>query len=362
MKRKRLLASILVIAVLVSALVVPVAEDITIDGVGELANYTATFSVEADEARAVDEKGNVYVTFHVYAESSSADQPLRAFSFVLKPSVGLELANTVKNKDSRWYYELPNLALLKKHEDEGMYTEFSYTPSSRYFGAGGTDAGEGITNKTELLTIVGKVAAVGDQHGTYTLTLVTEGKDIVIAGNGATLADTRESHQFKRVVTPSVVTVQSSCTVSGTVTDDKGQPLANATVTLQDADGQALGNSVTTGENGAFSFANVPNGAAYSIVVTARDGALNGRKSVTVAGQDVNAESIIAQKYQLGDVNKDGSINSDDVTRLLRHVAKIEALPDEDVALGDVTGDKKTDADDVTKLLRFVSHIITSLD
>lgn len=360
MKRKRLLASILVIAVLVSALVVPVAEDITIDGVGDLAGYTAAFSVEADEARAVDEERNVYVTFHIYAQSS-AGQPLRAFSFVLKPSDGLELANTVKNKDSRWYYELPNLASLKKNEDEGMYTEFSYTPSSRYFGAGGTDAGKGITDKTELLTIVGKVAA-GDQHGTYTLTLVTEGKDIVIAGNGATVAATRESHQFKRVVTPSVVTVQSSCTVSGTVTDDKGQPLADATVTLQKADGQPLGEPVTTGEDGMFSFANVRNGAAYSIAVTAQDGALNGRKSVTVTGQDVDAGSIIAQKYQLGDVNKDGSINSDDVTRLLRHVAKIEALPDEDVALGDVTGDKKTDADDVTKLLRFVSHIITSLD
>ena len=361
MKRKRLLVSILVIAVLVSALVVPAAEDITIPGVGELKDYTAAFSVEADDARAVDEEGNVYVTFHVYAKSSSAGQPLRAFSFVLAPSDGLELAETVKNKDSRWYYELPNLASLKKHEDEGMYTEFSYTPSSRYFGAGGTDAGEGITDKTELLTIVGKVAK-GDPHGTYTLTLVTEGNNVVIAGNGATLADTRESHQFKRVVTPSVVTVQSSCTVSGKVTDDEGKPLADATVTLQDADGKALGDPVTTGGEGTFSFTNVPNGAAYSIVVTAQDGALNGGKSVTVAGQDVNAESIIAQKYQLGDVNKDGSINSDDVTRLLRHVAKIEALPDEDVALGDVTGDKKTDADDVTKLLRFVSHIITSLD
>ena len=314
MKRKRLLASILVIAVLVSALVVPAAEDITtIPGVGELADYTATFSVEADNTRAVDEDGNVYVTFHVYAQSSSADQPLRAFSFVLKPSDGLALAETVKNKDSRWYYELPKLASLKKYEGEGMYNEFSYTPSSRYFGAGGTDAEEGITEKTKLLTIMGKVAA-GDQHGTtYTLTLVTEEKDIVIAGNGATLAATRKSHQFKRVVTPSVVTVQSSNTISGKVTDDNDKPLADATVTLQDASGQALGNSVTTGEDGAFSFANVPNGAAYSIVVIAKDGDLNGRKSVTVTGQDVNAVSIIAQKYQLGDVNKDGSINSDDV-------------------------------------------------
>lgn len=361
MKRKRLLASILVIAVLVSALVVPVAEDITIDGVGELKDYTAAFSVEADEARAVDEKGNVYVTFHIYAKSSSVGQPLRAFSFVLAPSDGLELANTVKNKDSRWYYQLPNLASLKKHEDEGMYTEFSYTPSSRYFGAGGTDAGEGITDKTELLTIVGKVAAT-NQHGTYTLTLVTEGKDIVIAGNGATLADTRESHQFKRVVTPSVVTVQSSCTVSGTVTDDKGQPLANATVTLYDASGQALGNSFTTGEDGMFSFANVRNGAAYSIVVTARDGALNGRKSVTVAGQDVNAESIIAQKYQLGDVNKDTEIGSDDVSLLMQYSVGNVTLDETQLFLGDINKNGEIDSGDISSLMQYLVGNLKSLD
>ena len=347
MKRKRLLASILVIAVLVSALVVPAAEDTTIPGVGDLADYTATFSVEADEARAVDEDGNVYVTFHIYAQSS-AGQPLRAFSFVLAPPDGLELATKVKNNNARWYYELPNLASLKKHEGEGMYTEFSYTPSSRYFGAGGTDAGVGITDKTKLLTIVGKVAA----GGTYKLTLVTEGNDIVIAGNGATVDNT--SHQFERVVTPSVVTVQSSNTISGTVTDDNGQPLAGATVTLQDASGQALGNSVTTGENGAFSFAGVPNGAAYSIVVTAQDGALNGRKSVTVAGQDVNAGSITAQAFQLGDVNKSGTVDILDVERLFEHVQGTKPLADADMYLADINGSGSVDILDVERLFEHV--------
>ncbi len=350
MKRKRLLAAILVIAVLVSALVVPAAEDTTIPGVGDLADYTATFSVEADEARAVDEEGNVYVTFHIYAQSS-AGQPLRAFSFVLAPPDGLELATKVKNNNARWYYELPNLASLKKHEGEGMYTEFSYTPSSRYFGAGGTDAGVGITDKTKLLTIVGKVAA-GDQHGTYKLTLVTEGNNIVIAGNGATVANT--SHQFKRVVTPSVVTVQNSNTVSGTVADDKNQPLTGATVTLQDASGKALGDPVTTGEGGAFAFANVPNGTGYSIVVTAQDGALNGRKSVTVAGQDVNAGSITAQAFQLGDVNKSGTVDILDVERLFEHVQGTKPLADADMYLADINGSGSVDILDVERLFEHV--------
>ena len=355
MKRKRLLAAILVIAVLVSALVVPAAEDTTIPGVGDLADYTATFSVEADEARAVDEEGNVYVTFHIYAQSS-AGQPLRAFSFVLAPPDGLELATKVKNNNARWYYELPNLASLKKHEGEGMYTEFSYTPSSRYFGAGGTDAGVGITDKTKLLTIVGKVAA----GGTYKLTLVTEGNDIVIAGNGATVDNT--SHQFERVVTPSVVTVQSSNTISGTVTDDNGQPLAGATVTLQDADGKALGDPVTTGGEGTFSFTNVPNGTAYSIVVTAQDGARNGRKSVTVAGQDVDAGSIIAQKYQLGDVNKDKEIGSDDVSLLMQYSVGNVTLDETQLFLGDINKNGEIDSGDISSLMQYLVGNLKSLD
>ena len=70
----------------------------------------------------------------------------------------------------------------------------------------------------------------------------------------------------------------------------------------------------------------MPNGTAYSIVVTAQDGARNGRKSVTVAGQDVNAGSINALAYQLGDVNKSSSVDILDVERLFEHVQGTKPL------------------------------------
>lgn len=345
MKRKRLLVSILVIAVLVSALVVPAAEDTTIPGVGDLADYTAAFSVEADEARAVDEEGNVYVTFHIYAKSSSAGQPLRAFSFVLAPSDGLELANTVKNKDSRWYYELPNLASLKKHEDEGMYTEFSYTPSSRYFGAGGTDAGEGITDKTELLTIVGKVAA-SDQYGTtYTLTLVTEGNDIVIAGNGATVANT--SHQFKRVVTPSVVTVQSSNTISGTVSYTSGN-YTELKVMLE------TGTEANVSGDGTFSFSEVPNGE-HVITATALDGTkkLNGKATIVLTGQNAENLEIELKQGIRGDVNNDGKINNRDLVLMRQYLAGWDVTASE-YGL-DVNGDGKVNNRDLVLMRQYLA-------
>lgn len=346
MRRKRLLASILVIAVLVSALVVPVAEDITIDGVGDLADYTAAFSVEADDARAVDEEGNVYVTFHIYAKSSSADQPLRAFSFVLAPSDGLELANTVKNNNSRWYYELPNLASLKKHEDEGMYTEFSYTPSSRYFGAGGTDEGKGITDKTELLTIVGKVAK-GDPHGTYTLTLVTEGNDIVIAGNGGTLAATRESHQFKRVVMPSVVTVQSSNTISGKVSYTSGN-YTELKVMLE------TGTEANVSGDGTFSFSEVPNGE-HVITATALDGTkkLNSKATIVLTGQNAENLEIELKQGIRGDVNNDGKINNRDLVLMRQYLAGWDVTASE-YGL-DVNGDGKVNNRDLVLMRQYLA-------
>ena len=361
MRMKRGLTLLLALAMILSLLMVPAsaeAASINLPGVGNLAGEKAYFTITAGQPT-IDNDGNVLIPFTVSVSSETT--PIRAFSFALLPSEGLTLAED--NGQTGFTYRLLHLdKLLYKESNgyEGYYSQFSYTPATRYFAAAGSDEGKGIREQTDVMTIMGKIPA-GSADGTYTLSMVTgEPAQAVVAGNGKTLDHV--SDQYERVITPAAFAYHSANTVSGKVTDDEGKPLADATVTLQDADGKALGGPVTTGGEGTFSFADVPNGAAYSIVVTAQDGALNGGKSVTVAGQDVNAESIIAQKYQLGDVNKDGSINSDDVTRLLRHVAKIEALPDEDVALGDVTGDKKTDADDVTKLLRFVSHIITSLD
>lgn len=340
MKRKRLLAAILVIAVLVSALVVPAAEDTTIPGVGDLADYTATFSVEADEARAVDEEGNVYVTFHIYAQSS-AGQPLRAFSFVLAPPDGLELATKVKNNNARWYYELPNLASLKKHEGEGMYTEFSYTPSSRYFGAGGTDAGVGITDKTKLLTIVGKVAA----GGTYKLTLVTEGNDIVIAGNGATVDNT--SHQFKRVVTPSVVTVQNSNTVSGTVSYTSGN-YTELKVMLE------TGMEANVSGDGTFSFSEVPNGE-HVITATALDGTkkLNGKATIVLTGQNAENLEIELKQGIRGDVNNDGKINNRDLVLMRQYLAGWDVTASE-YGL-DVNGDGKVNNRDLVLMRQYLA-------
>ena len=78
-----------------------------------------------------------------------------------------------------------------------MYRRFEYTPGSRYFGAAGTDEGKGITTKTEIMTIMGKVNGVDD----YTLSMTG-----VVAGNGD--APDKVPQSFTSTVAGATVTVK----------------------------------------------------------------------------------------------------------------------------------------------------------
>ena len=79
----------------------------------------------------------------------------------------------------------------------GIYSRFEYTPDSRYFGAAGTDEGKGITARTEVMTIMGKVKGVGD----YTLSMTG-----VVAGNGD--APDKVTQRFTSTVAGATVTVK----------------------------------------------------------------------------------------------------------------------------------------------------------
>ena len=349
MRMKRGLTLLLALAMILSLLMVPAsaeAASINLPGVGTLVGEKAYFTITAGQPT-IDNDGNVLIPFTVSVSSETT--PIRAFSFALLPSEGLTLAED--NGQTGFTYRLLHLdKLLYKESNgyEGYYSQFSYTPATRYFAAAGSDEGKGIREQTDVMTIMGKIPA-SSADGTYTLSMVTgETAQAVVAGNGKTLDHV--SDQYERVITPAAFAYHRANTVSGKVTDDEGKPLADATVTLQDADGKALGGPVTTGGEGTFSFADVPNGAAYSIVVTAQDGALNGGKSVTVTGQDVNAGSIIAQKYQLGDVNRDGEVTGQDMQRLYEHLNSSNPLEQSYLWLGDVNQDGEVTGQDMQRL------------
>lgn len=190
---KKVLSLVLSLVMLLS-LVVPVSAEDTYPGNGTLKDKTAAFTIEADKTTLYGE-GEQIVKFHIYAESVD-NVPIRAFQFTLVPSANLTLADKTMAEDETFYYACQS-RLSTNGNPDGMYSQIAYTPSSRYFGAAGTDESKGITEKTEIMTIMGKVRGKGD----YTLSLSG-----VVAGNGD--APNKVTQRFTSTVAGATVTVK----------------------------------------------------------------------------------------------------------------------------------------------------------
>lgn len=194
---KKVLSLVLSLVMLLG-LVVPVsAEDTIFEGNGTLKDKTVAFTIEADKTTLYGE-GEQIVKFHIYAESVD-NVPIRAFQFTLVPSEGLTLATELAADNAGFNYAYQNTGKLINSPSnmDGMYRRFEYTPGSRYFGAAGTDEGKGITTKTEIMTIMGKVNGVDD----YTLSMTG-----VVAGNGD--APDKVTQSFTSTVAGATVTVK----------------------------------------------------------------------------------------------------------------------------------------------------------
>lgn len=207
---KKVLSLVLSLVMLLG-LVVPVsAEDTIFEGNGTLKDKTAAFTIEADKTTLYGE-GEQIVKFHIYAGSVD-NVPIRAFQFTLVPSANLTLATELAENSSFSYGYMNTDTLIKSTTNvDGMYSRFEYTPDSRYFGAAGTDEGKGITTKTEIMTIMGKVKG----EGSYTLSMSG-----VVAGNGDA---------------PNSVTQSFTCTVAGatvTVKPENERPQPNLSLAL----------------------------------------------------------------------------------------------------------------------------------
>lgn len=190
--------SLVLSLVMLLSLVVPVSAEGPYLGSGDLADKTVAFTIEADKTTLYGE-GEQIVKFHIYAKSVD-NVPIRAFQFTLVPSANLTLATELAADNAGFNYAYQNTGKLINSPSnmDGMYRRFEYTPGSRYFGAAGTDEGKGITTKTEVMTIMGKVNGVDD----YTLSMTG-----VVAGNGD--APNNIAEKFTSTVAGAKVTVKS---------------------------------------------------------------------------------------------------------------------------------------------------------
>jgi hypothetical protein len=404
---KKVLSLVLSLVMLLG-LVVPVsAEDTIFKGNGTLKDKTVAFTIEADKTTLYGE-GEQSVKFHIYVESKD-NVPIRAFQFTLVPSEGLTLATELAAGSSFSYGYMNTDTLIRSASNpNGMYGQFEYTPSSRYFGAAGTDEGKGITTKTEIMTIMGKVNGVDD----YTLSMTG-----VVAGNGD--APNNIAEKFTCTVVGATVTVKPenerpqpnlSLTLSASkvkVGDTFTATLSNKSMTVSsfiarlEFDKEML--AVTKIEQ-LGGFAKLADGATIDPVLSTPDEAndrslvgvgfvrgsdktheegeflrvtfqakATGSTAISLYEDSVGADgyrgdaivkSVVIEKpaYVLGDVNEDGKVNMTDVNRLFRYTTRKEiSLTEAQLAAADVTGDGKVNITDVNRLFKFVTKQITTL-
>lgn len=407
---KKVLSLVLSLVMLLS-LVVPVSAEDTYPGSGNLAGKTAAFTIEADDTTLYDNGGEQIVKFRIYAESVD-NVPIRAFQFTLEPSANLTLATELAADNAGFNYAYQNTGKLinSLSNMDGMYRRFEYTPGSRYFGAAGTDEGKGITEKTEIMTIMGKVNGVGD----YTLSMSG-----VVAGNGD--APNNIADKFNCTAVGATVTVkpgseQPQPNLSLALSTDKVKvgdtftaTLSNKKMSIISFISQIRFNkdvlevvSITESEG----YTNLASGAKTAVITTVADANDRGVVGISVAKteettypvkdivtvtfkakaagegwfkvgestdgkdgtngylSDAIVKSVVIEKpaYVLGDVNEDGKVNMTDVNRLFRYTTRKEiSLTEAQLAAADVTGDGKVNITDVNRLFKFVTKQITTL-
>ncbi len=403
---KKVLSLVLSLVMLLG-LVVPVSAEDTHPGSGDLAGKTVAFTIEPDKTTLYGE-GEQIVKVHIYAESVD-NVPIRAFQFTLAPSANLTLATELAENSSFSYGYMNTDTLIKSTTNvDGMYSRFEYTPGSRYFGAAGTDEDKGITTKTEIMTIMGKVKG----EGSYTLSMTG-----VVAGNGD--APNSVTQSFTSTVAGATVTVKSGSeqpqpNLSLVLSTDKVKVGDTFTATLSNK-GMTVSSFIAQLEfdkemlavtkiEQLGGFAKLAAGATIDPVLSTPDEA-NDRSLVGVgfvrgsdktheegeflrvtfqakaAGNtaispyedsvgtngyrgDAIVKSVVIEKpaYVLGDVNEDGKVNMTDVNRLFRYTTRKEiSLTEAQLAAADVTGDGKVNITDVNRLFKFVTKQITTL-
>lgn len=402
---KKVLSLVLSLVMLLG-LVVPVSAEDTYPGSGNLTDKTAAFTIEADKTTLYGE-GEQIVKFRIYAESKD-NVPIRAFQFTLVPSANLTLATERAADNAGFNYAYQNAGKLIKipaSNPNGMYELFEYTPDSRYFGAAGTDEGKGITTKTEIMTIMGKVSGVGK----YTLSMTG-----VVAGNGD--APDKVTQKFTSTVAGATVTVKTESerpqpNLSLTLSTDKVKVGDTFTATLSNKDMTVSsfiaqlefdkGMLAVTKIEQLGGFAKLAAGATIDPVLSTPDEA-NDRSLVGVGfvrGSDKTHEAgeflrvtfeakatgstaislyedsdgadgyrgdaksgtvtVEAATYLYGDIDGNGEVDLYDATLIKRYAVGLITLDDAAVARGNVSGDTLTDLYDATLIQRYAVGIIT---
>ena len=139
-----------------------------------------------------------------------------------------------------------------------------------------------------------------DANGEYTFTYAEVGSYIIRASDaqGNTGSDSfsiRRKNVFEVYLLGNTdITIQDNVSISGTVTDENGNVLSGAEISLIDETGMIL-NAVATDENGQYCFSSVPNGTYNIRGTTANGGASIEEVTVFAPNGNVEHDFVIRQ-------------------------------------------------------------------
>jgi len=403
---KKVLSLVLSLVMLLS-LVVPVSAEDTYPGSGDLAGKTVAFTIEADDTTLYGE-GEQIVKFRIYAESVD-NEPIRAFQFTLVPSDNLTLATELTANSSFSYGYMNTDTLIKSTTNpDGMYQRLEYTPASRYFAAAGSDDGQGITTKTAIMTIMGKVSGTG----TYTLSMTD-----VVAGNGD--APDSVTQKFTSTVAGATVTVKPESerpqpnlslalsTDKVNVGDTFTATLSNKKMSIISFISQIRFNknvlevvSITEGEG----YTNLTSGAVVKVKPTVDEANANGVVGISIAKTvettypakdivtvtfkakatgdgwfelyestdgtdgyhgDISGGAVTveaATQVVKGDLNGDGSVTINDMLILRQYLAGNITMTEGQLLAADLNGDNNVTINDMLILRQYLAGNISSLN
>jgi hypothetical protein len=149
---------------------------------------------------------------------------------------------------------------------------------------------------------------------------------------------TFESNSWTNTVLPvlHIGLAVEPATISGTVKNNEGAAIENATVTLVSTDGEGVQYEGKTDAEGAYSFNVIQTGRTYNATVVASEDYKTATAEISFAEGSVIKDFVLADTNPLGDANLDGEVTTSDAVAAVTFALEKEVPSEKALKVADV--------------------------